>query len=304
MTAFFSSVPAMIVLTGMLVGLSGALLGTFLILRGSALAVDAISHAVLLGIILVWLVTGLRSGPLVIAGAALSGLAAVWLSEALARTGLVDRAAATGLVFPALFGAAILLVGLNARSIHIDAHATLLGEIGFVWLDTVELGGAPVPRAVLWLGVMLALNAGFALLFWKELKLSVFDPALASTMGLRPGLVSAALLALTSATAVAAFDAVGVILFIAFIIVPAATGRLLARSLPGMLAAACGVAIMASLAGHAAAMRLDASIAGMMALCAGALFCAALASTIAAGHWRRAAGRRAAAAGRKGSRHG
>jgi manganese/zinc/iron transport system permease protein len=250
------------------------------------LAVDAISHAVLLGIILVWLATGLRSGPVVIAGAALSGLAAVWLSEAIARTGLVDRAAATGLVFPAMFAAAVLLIGLNARNIHIDADAALLGEIGFVWLDTVEIAGTAVPRAVVALGVMLALNAAFVFAFWKELTISVFDPALAAAMGFAPGLVSAALLALTSATAVAAFDAVGVILFIAFIIVPAATGRLLAHSLPGMLAVASGVAIAACLAGYAAAIRLDASIAGMMALSAGLLFCLALGRSLVSRHWR------------------
>ncbi|MFA5539544.1 MAG: metal ABC transporter permease, partial [Gemmobacter sp.] len=97
MTAFFGSIPAMIVLTGVLVGLASVLPGTFLVLRGNAMLTDAISHSIVLGIVLVWLATGATAGPVQIAGAALAGIVTVVATEALARTRLVKPDAAIGL---------------------------------------------------------------------------------------------------------------------------------------------------------------------------------------------------------------
>ncbi|MCU0831168.1 MAG: metal ABC transporter permease [Rhizobiaceae bacterium] len=274
--ALLANVPAMVILTGLLVAWAAALIGVFLVVRGESLLTDAIAHAALFGIVMVWLMTGQRSGALTLVGAGFAGVGVVLGAQALARTGLVRQDTATGLAFPALFAAAILIIGLNARSIHLDAHSALLGEIGFVWLDTVALAGFAVPRAVVWLALMLALNALFVALFWKELKLAAFDPALAQFQGLKPNLLTTLLLVLTSATAVAAFDAVGVVLFIAFVIVPAAAARLLTNRLSSMLAFALLIGTVAVFSGHAAAVRFDASIAPMMAVAAGALFAVVL----------------------------
>ena len=137
-----------IVATGALVGIAAALVGPFLILRGQSLLTDAISHAILLGIVVVWMLTGAVAGPVQIAGAALTGLLTVWLAEVLARTGRVKDDAAVGLVFPALFALGVLMLNVYAREVHIDAHTVLLGEIGFVWLDLVTVAGVEVPRLV------------------------------------------------------------------------------------------------------------------------------------------------------------
>jgi manganese/zinc/iron transport system permease protein len=270
------SVPAMIVLTGILVGMSGALLGTFLVLHGSSLLTDAISHSIVLGIIVVWLLTGQHAGPVQVLGAAITGVVTVVLSQALARSRLVHMDAAIGLVFPAMFAAGVLLINIYARDVHIDAHTVLLGEIGFVWLDTVPIGGHRVPMAVLTLSAMLLVNLGFVLVFWKELKLATFDTALAAALGFAPGALFYGLLTLTSATAVAAFDAVGAILFIAFVVVPPATALLLTNRLDRMIGLAVAVAIMSALSGYGLAVRWDVSISGMMASMTGAFFTLAL----------------------------
>jgi manganese/zinc/iron transport system permease protein len=275
--AFFASIPAMIVLTGVLTGVAAAIPGLFLVLRGQAMLTDAMSHAIVLGIVAVWLATGATAGPVVIAGAAAAGLLCVLATSAVAATGLVRDDAAIGLVFPAMFAAGVLLINLNARNLHLDAHAVLLGEIGFVWLDTVALAGVEVPRAVLWLGAMAALNGAFVAAFWKELKLAAFDPGLAAALGLRPRLLGNVLLALTSATAVAAFDAVGVVLFVAFAIVPAATGLLLTDRLGVALALALAIAAGAAGLAYPLAVAADVSIGGAMALAAGAALAAAAA---------------------------
>lgn len=273
---FLGSIPAMIVTTGILVGVAASLVGTFLVLRGSAMLTDAISHSIVFGIILVWLLTRDIGGPLSLLGAGATGVLTVVLSEALARSRLVASDAAIGLVFPALFAAGVLLISLFARDVHIHAESVLLGEIAFVWLDTVEIAGHAVPVTVLTLLVVLAVNLAFVVLLWKELELAVFDPALAAALGLAPGLIFYALLTLTSITAVASFDAVGAILFIAFVIVPPATAFLLTRNLLAMILVGCAVAVASSLIGYAAAVALDVSIGGMMATTTGAFFALAL----------------------------
>lgn len=269
--ALFNNVDAMIVLTGALVGIAASLLGTFLILRGNSMLSDAISHSIVLGIVVVWMLTGQTSGPVQIIGAGLTGLLTVFLTETLARTRRLKDDAAIGIVFPVLFSIGVLLINLFARDVHIDAHTVLLGEIGFVWLDTVEVGGLLIPRALLATGAMALVNLAFVLAFYKELKLSTFDAALASALGFMPALISYLLLGLLSATAVAAFDAVGAILFVAFVIVPPAGAYLLTDRLSLMLLYGTLIAIFSSVSGYILALWFNVSIGGMMALMTGAV---------------------------------
>ena len=184
--AAFDNPGLMIVATGMAVGTAAALIGPFLILRRNSMLSDAISHSIVFGIVVVWLLTGRVSGPVQIMGAALTGVLTVFLTEALARSGRVKDDAAIGLVFPALFAAGVLLLNLYARDVHIDVHAVLLGEIGFVWIDTMEVAGYQVPRSLVWMAAVAAVNAGFVTCFWKELKLATFDPVLAQAFGMMP----------------------------------------------------------------------------------------------------------------------
>jgi manganese/zinc/iron transport system permease protein len=269
MAAFFASIPAMIILTGTLVGVAASLVGTFLVLRRNAMLSDAISHSIVLGIVVVWLLTHQASGPVQILGAALAGLLTVVLTELLVSSRKVKDDAAIGLVFPALFATGVLLLNLYARDVHVDTHTVLLGEIGFVWLDTTAIAGVDVPVAVLWMGIVTLVNALFVGLFFKELKLATFDPLLARALGFAPGLLFYALLTLTSVTAVAAFDAVGAVLFIAFVIIPPSAAYLLTDRLSLMLGLGALIALASSLVGYALAVRFDVSIGGMMAVMTG-----------------------------------
>ncbi|MFN3292124.1 MAG: metal ABC transporter permease [Gemmobacter sp.] len=277
-------------LTGALVGVAAAPLGLFLVLRGTAMLTDAVAHSIVLGIVLVWMLTGATAGPVQLLGAALAGVATVSLTGMLQRSRLVASDAAIGLVFPALFAAGVLLINLHARDVHVDVDTVLLGEIGFVWLETQHVAGVEVPVAVLTLALVALVNAAFVAAFWKELKLGSFDPALAAALGLAPGALHQALLVLTSVTAVASFDAVGAILFIAFAIVPSATALFLTDRPARALGLAMGVALLAAAAGQTLAFALDVSIGGMMAVCAGAMFALALLAAPQRGvlaRWRR-----------------
>ncbi len=273
---FFDNIPAMILLTGVLVGAASSVIGVFLVLRGSAMLTDAISHAIVFGIVVVWLLTQQLTGPVQLIGAGLAGLLTVVLSEALARSRLVKMDAAIGLVFPALFAAGVLMITLFARDVHLDTQTVLLGEIAFVWMHTEPVLGVPVPVTLLSLTAVLVVNFGFVLLFWKELKIAIFDPALAAALGFAPGLVFYALLGLTSVTAVAAFDAVGAILFIAFVITPPATAVLLTRRLARIVMLAVAISVASCILGYLLAIRLDVSIGGSMAAMTGVFFALAL----------------------------
>lgn len=265
MTGFFVNPDVAIVLTGVLVASASALLGTFLVLRRSSLLADAIGHAILLGIVLVYLLTRDQYSPFFLFGAALAGLATVALSELLAGSRLVKTDAAIGLAYPLLFAVAVVLINLYARNVHLDQDAVLLGEIGFVWIDTTTVLGLELPKAVLSLGAVTLLDALFVLAFYKELKLTTFDPALAAALGFSPAIIFYLLLGLTSLTAVTAFDAVGAVLLVAFVIVPSAAAYLLTDQLWRMLQCAVLIGAGSSLLGYPTAVAFDVSIGGTMA---------------------------------------
>lgn len=267
----FNNVPFVIIATGALVGIAATLTGAFLVLRGNSMLTDAISHSIVFGIIIVWLITAQQSGPVQILGAALSGLLTVWLTELLTGTGRVKQDAAIGLVFPLLFSVGVLLINIYARDVHIDQDTVLLGEIGYAWLDVVELGGLLVPRSLIVLSIVALVNLLFVTLFFKELKLATFDRGLARALGLAPGVMFYCLLGLTSTTAVASFDAVGAILFVAFAIIPAATGYLLTDRLGRMILYGCIAATVSSISGYWLAVLWNVSISGMMAVCTAVL---------------------------------
>jgi manganese/zinc/iron transport system permease protein len=257
--------------------LACALPGAFLVLRRMSLVSDAISHSVLLGIVLAFFVVKSISSPLLIAGAAITGLVMVFMVEALQRTQLVKEDAAIGLVFPMLFSMAVILISHYASDVHIDNDAVLLGELAFVPLRRVELGGWDLgPQAAWAIGAILAINVGFIALLFKELKVTTFDPALAAALGFTPALLHYALMGIVSVTAVGAFDAVGAVLVVALMIAPPAAAYLLTDRLSTMLLLSAALGAGGAISGYWVAHWMDASIAGSIATMVGLLFVSVL----------------------------
>jgi manganese/zinc/iron transport system permease protein len=250
-----------------------ALLGVFLVLRRMAMMSDAISHTVLLGIVIGFFITSDLTSPLLIVGAALTGLLTVSLVEMLNRTRLVKEDAAIGLVFPALFSIAVILISRYAGGVHLDTDAVLLGELAFAPFERLIVAGYDLgPTSLYLMGGILLINLAFIVVFYKELKLSTFDAGLAAALGFAPGLIHYALMGLVSITAVGAFDTAGSILVVALMIAPPVTAYLLTDSLPRMLALSVLIGALAAVSGYWLAHFLDASIAGSMATMAGVLF--------------------------------
>ena len=271
------SIALEIQLVAVVVAVACALPGVFLVLRRMALMSDAISHTVLLGIVLAFFVTRDIGSPLLMVGAAATGVLTVALVELLRRTGLVREDTSIGLVFPALFSIAVLLIARFAGNVHLDTDAVLLGEIAFAPFRRLEVGGYDLgPRTLYVMGSILVLELAVIAAFYKELKLSTFDPALAAALGFSPVLLHYAFMGLVSIAAVGAFDAVGSILVVALMIAPPAAAYLLSDRLAVVLVLSAGLAALAALAGFWIAWWVDASIAGCMAVAAGAIFMGAL----------------------------
>ncbi|MFN3983231.1 MAG: metal ABC transporter permease [Caldilinea sp.] len=249
-----------------------ALVGVFLVLRSMAMMADAISHTVLLGIVLIFFVVQDLQSPWLLIGAAAMGLLTVSLVEALNRTKLVRQDAAIGLVFPALFSLAVILISRYARGVHLDVDMVIMGELALAPFDRVTIFGLDLPHALVTLTAILLINVAFIVIFYKELKLATFDPALAAALGFSPALLHYGLMALVSVTAVGAFDAVGAILVVALIVTPAASAYLLTDDLRNMLLLSVAIGAGSALAGYWLARLLDANIAGSMATMTGVIF--------------------------------
>lgn len=256
-----------------IVAVACALPGVFLVLRRMALMSDAISHSILLGIVLAFFVTEDLSSPLLILAAAATGVATVSLVELLTRSQRVREDAAIGLVFPALFSIGVVLISRYAGDVHLDLDAVLLGELVFAPFDRVEWAGRDLgPRALYVMGAILLLNAAFIALFYKELKISTFDAALAGALGFAPGAIHYAFMTVVSITAVGAFDAVGSILVVALMIAPPATAYLLTDRLPRMIGLSAAIGVLSAISGYWLAHTMDVSIAGSMATMTGVCF--------------------------------
>lgn len=254
------------------VAVACALPGVFLVLRQMAMMSDAISHTVLLGIVIMFFLVQSLESPLLILGAAVMGVITVSLVELLNRTRLVKHDAAIALVFPALFSVAVILISRFARGVHLDVDAVLLGELAFAPFDRVNVFGLDLPRALVVMGIILALNTTLIVLFFKELKLATFDAGLAAALGFSPALLHYGLMATVSITAVGAFDAVGSILVVALMVTPAAAAYLLTNDLKRMLGLSALIGIISALGGYWMARALDANIAGSMATITGVVF--------------------------------
>lgn len=256
-----------------LVAVTCAIPGVFLVLRRMAMMSDAISHAILLGIVLAFFVVHDISSPLLILGAALSGVLTVSIVEILNKTKLVKEDAAIGLVFPVLFSIGVILIARYTWTIHLDVDAVLLGELAFAPFDRLIITGVDLgPKSLYVMGAILILNLTFILLFYKELKIATFDAGLAAALGFSPALIHYGLMGLVSVTAVGAFEAVGSILVVALIVTPPAAAYLLTDKLSYMIILSALIGVLSAITGFWLAILIDANIAGSMATMSGLIF--------------------------------
>ena len=267
-------------LLAVVTALTCALPGVFVVLRGNSMLIEAISHAVLPGIVVGYAITSDLDSPLLILGAAFAGLIVVLGSEWLSRTGLLTGDAPQGLIFPALFSVGVIMTTLEFANVHLDTHVVLVGDLNLAAWDQLTVGGVSIGPSYLYVMLgMLLLNIVFLAVFYPHLKVTTFDEPFAHSIGVRSGWVNTAFMFLVSLTVTAAFNAAGAILVVALMIVPAATAYLLSRSLPTMFVLTSIIAAGGGLAGFRIAYVLDAATSAGMAVFYGIVFVVVLIAT-------------------------
>jgi manganese/zinc/iron transport system permease protein len=235
---------------------------------------DAITHAVLPGIVLAFLMTGSKGSLTILLGAGSTGILASLLMAFLHKKIKVQSDAAIGINFTWLFALGIVLVSLFGRKVDLDPDCVLYGEIAYVPLNLVHTssGMSLGPQALYTLGVIFLLNLGLIVLGYKELAVTTFDTEFARIVGINPNWWHYILMAVTSFTAVASFEVAGAILVVALFVVPASTAYLVTNRLPQMLVLSCCIGIVTAIIGYFVAMGINGSIAGAMVTVGGVLF--------------------------------
>lgn len=281
-----------IVLMGFLVGAACGLVGNYLLLRRLALMGDAVSHSVLPGLVIAFLLSNSRGTGVMFLGALAAGVLATVIIEVIHTRTRVKQDAAIGIAFSTLFAVGVLLTALYTSQVDLDAECVLYGEISFVPLEPLvevaglTLGPEPLVRmGAVFLGIVLLIA-----LFYKELLVSAFDGGLARSMGVNPTLMHFALMAVLSIVVVSAFEAVGAILVIAMLILPGATASLLTKNLPLIHLGAVAHAALSAVLGLHLGIWLESSLAPAMVVAGAGLFAAAWVASPEEGliaYWRR-----------------
>jgi manganese/zinc/iron transport system permease protein len=276
------------ILIGVLAAIACALPGNFLLLRRQSMVGDAISHVVLPGIVMGFLLTGTAAPLVMVVGAGVAALISVVLVEAIIRAARVEQGAAMGIVFTTMFAAGVLLLERSgASAVHLDVQHALYGNLeSLIWLDATGWASlldpaalAGLPPELGQLAVTAALVAAFVLLLWRPLKIATFDEGFAATLGLPVRALSLALVMVAAVACVAAFSAVGSILVIAMLICPPAAARLMTDRLERQVGLSLILAAFSAVAGYVLAgygpiwlgLGNSVSAAGMIATVSGVI---------------------------------
>lgn len=263
-----------IILTGSIVAITCGLLGCFLILRKMAMVGDAISHAVLPGIVIAFLLTGSRDSLPMIIGAGVIGVLTTFLIEFFHKKGGLQTDASIGVTFTWLFAIGVILISAFAGQVDLDQDCVLHGEIAYVPIDLwiTDSGVNMGPRVLYISSIVLFLVAGFISIGYKELFLTTFDPSYAAAIGISTALWHYLLMGAVSVATVASFESVGAILVVALLIAPPATAYLITEDLKKMMIITAIIGVLTAVIGYYLATWMDGSIAGAMASISGALF--------------------------------
>ena len=240
-----------------LVAVPTALLSCYLVLKGWSLMGDAISHAVLPGVVIAYIV----GAPLAI-GAFVAGMSCALASGYLKANSRIKQDTVMGIVFSGMFGLGIVLYTKIETDVHLD-HILFGDMLGVGWRDIAETG-----LIALFITAIIALK-------WRDLLLHSFDPVQAKVVGLRVNWLHYGLLCILSLAIVGALKAVGIILAIAMLVSPGAIAFLLTKKFSTMLWLATAIAVIASLSGVYLSFFLDSAPAPTIVLLMTAAFVAA-----------------------------
>ncbi|NEW66602.1 metal ABC transporter permease [Carnobacteriaceae bacterium zg-84] len=237
-------------------------LGTILVVRNESMIADALSHSVLLGIVLGFFISNSLDSPLLIIGAALFGVFTVFFIDKLMISPKITHDAATGLVFPLLFSIAVILISMFARNVHLDLDMVLMGEIIFASLNTTNIFGIDIPISLIKISIICFINILFLSMMYRRLSLFLFDSTQARLVGLKTKVLQTIIMLLVSFTTVISFDMVGSITVICFFVGPAMSALLFAKHYKQLLFLTALFSLLNCVIGFFTAIYLDVTVSG------------------------------------------
>lgn len=244
---------------------SCGLLGSILVVKNQSMLADALSHSVLLGIVLGFFISHSLDSPLLMLGASLFGLLAVLAIDRL-HSQKVAHDAATGLVFSLFFALAVILISLFARNVHLDVDMVLQGEVLFAPLHRMDVLVWSLPVSLVKSFLVWLVIVGLYVWGYYRLRLYLFDAQQARLSGLRIGLIEKGLLLLVSLTTVLAFEAIGSMTVIVFLVAPTMAALGWAKSFWQLLLLGQLVALVTVGLGFFLAVELDLTMSGTCAV--------------------------------------
>ncbi|NQJ71922.1 metal ABC transporter permease [Streptococcus suis] len=243
------------------VGSSCGLIGSVLVVRNQAMLADALSHSVLLGIVLGFFVSHSLDSPLLLFGAAFFGLLTVLAIEGL-HTRKLAQDAATGLLFTFFFALAVILISLFARNVHLDLDMVLMGEVLFAPLNRLDLFGLSLPLALVKSVALLLVLLVFFFLNFQALTLYLLDKEQAKLQGIATKRLELGLIFLVSLTTVSSFEAVGSMAVIVFLLAPSMAALPWSKHFCQFLVLGQCCAILMIVLGYGLASWLDLTMSG------------------------------------------
>lgn len=267
-----------IILSASFVSISCSLLGAFLMLRKMSMVGDAISHSVLPGIVIAFLITQSFNSVFMLLGAAVFGILATVLIEYFNKIGRVQEDAAIGVTYTWLFALGVILISVFANSTDLDQDCILYGEIIYIPLEEwITSSGIYLGPVKVWiLGIVTIIVVLFVVVFFRKLFLMSFDPDFGTAIGISISLWHYIFMSMVSFVTVSSFEAVGAILVIAFMIIPPATVYLFTDSLKKLLVFSSLLGIASSTIGYYLAVWSNTSVSGLIVCVMGLFFFLAL----------------------------
>jgi len=263
-----------IILVGALVSINCSIIGSYLMLKKMSMIGDAISHSILPGIVISFLITKSKTSITMIIGSSIIGVITILIIEFLNKKIKIKKNSSIGIVFTFMFSLGVILISLFTKKIDLDQECVLYGELSYVplnlWItkNGINLG----PKPIYILVIILIINIIFVKLNYKELYITTFDPKFSNTIGINSKIWNYLIMIISSVTIVTSFESVGSILVLSMIIIPPATAYLLTKKLKVIIIISGIIGIINSLLGYFLAYYTDGSISSAMSIISGIIF--------------------------------
>ncbi|MCE2743333.1 MAG: metal ABC transporter permease [Fluviicola sp.] len=261
-------------LTAITIAVSCSLLGCFLVLRKTVMVGDAISHSVLPGIAIAYLLSSSFNSVFMLIGAAVFGVFTTLLIDFFHKKLKLQEDASIGITFTWLFAIGVIIITLFTNSnTDLDQDCVLFGELSSTFLDKIIIGDYLMGTRSFWMIFPVFLIILVFILFgYKGLSIISFNEDYAKSLGINVGFINLIFMSLVSVTTVMSFESVGAILVVGLLVIPPATAYLITDKLKRMLIISCFLAITSCIIGFYLSILIDVTASSMIIVVSGCLF--------------------------------